>query len=250
MKPRVFPGPVVCIALLIGFSWALALPGFAGENPLKALKKLLEEKLKETVKEKISTQLIKYDKSTHTIAFSPVILQVAGELAKRQLSFLKEFKVSAEGNSLNLDMATTGGSTLKASIIPQAIEVSVKEMIIKGRAPAGFALGAGESVDTSQNLKDSISGLFDTILGVSEKIGTVMKHFKVEGDTFQIIRPLKASSLSRIFDKNEELASMTTQVLPLTVDNGWLSLSLGSIDPAESVTKIVIDLLLMKLKKD
>jgi hypothetical protein len=231
--PRRWLATILFAVFLLPAAWA--------KNPAQELLKSLEQAVKAKVQEGLTAKFLRYDAHARTLAFSPLFLQLAGRMFQEQSKLFKEFQVETRDNQLSLNLLTEGGIALQTSIIPEALEVSLNEMAFKGKLPGGVQLSSAKT------LQDSITGIFDTVFGVPNQVGALVRNFQVEGDSFRFTRPVKASFLGRIL-ANQTAGGSLTPSLPLTIRDGWLTLDMGPVNPTDGVIRLLTEVLLDKLK--
>lgn len=227
--------------LLLEMAFLFPRPLYSNEDFLKELRKVLEGKLKEKITETLSKELINYDRQTRTISFSPMILRLTGEAAKRRMNFFSEFKVDPGDDRLSFDILLKNGTGLKIAIIPESLEIDPHTFSISGKLPGGL------KISQSEDSIKSLSSFFDSFLGISEKFGNLLKNVTIEGDTFRLQRPFGVSALGRAL-KPECSKSALKQILPLTMEKGWLKLHVGDLSEKNRLLDLAVEMLLMKLK--
>ncbi|HNW35314.1 MAG TPA: hypothetical protein PKM25_10310, partial [Candidatus Ozemobacteraceae bacterium] len=208
------------------------------------LLKQLEHALKSGLQKNLFEQFIRFDKRKNMVSFSPTLMKMAADKAGKSFGHnLQSFDLKPEGNALNFSLGLKSGTSIAASIEPEALEVNAEEMAIVGRLPQGLKI---EGVD----LQKTVSGFFDNLFGASPSplsssasssisttpsqrprsfsVTDVLKSFSVEGNTFRLKRPLKSSALGRSLASSmattsaEKTASASLR-LPMKMENGWLN---------------------------
>ncbi len=220
----------------------LALPPARAGNPAEDLLKALQATLKEKVKEVVADQLVRFDAQRGILEFSPLVLKFVGKLAKDRTTLFKEFEVEPEGNQIRFTLVTTGGTALKAAIVPQSLDLDLREFAVRGLLPEGINL------TTDPSLQQSVTSFLDTLFGVPQKAAVLLQHVSFAGNTFRLTRPVKISPLGRLLEGKAAPASGTLMALPLSMENGRLAIHLGKAGVSDQVTKMLVELLLMKLK--
>lgn len=220
----------------------LARPAVQAGNPAEDLLKALQATFKEKVKEVVADQLVRFDAQRGILEFSPLVLKFVGKLAKDRTTLFKEFDIEPEGNQIRFHLVTKGGTVLRAAIVPQALDLDLREFAVRGLLPEGIDL------KTDPSLQQSVTSFLDTLLGVPQKAATLLKHVSFEGNTFRLTRPVKISPLGRLLEGKTAPASGTLMALPLSMENGRLAIHLGKAGVSDQVAKMLVELLLLKLK--
>lgn len=272
------PGPLgILRAIAIGGTLFLtATPLLAGQDLFKELSKALESKVRQHLGQELTRNLIRYDRQGRTLAVSPILLRLAGSQAQQRLGFASRIAIEPTGDRLGLEIEMKGGSKVKLTLIPRQIELSLDEMAITGLIPGGVQL------DQAKDAATSLTGLFDTMLGIGTQVGKLMKHVAIEGETFRLKRPLKISALGRALASGQSgrsgaakgsvptgtetdpkatggekapvgaargaTAGTATRVLPLTMRDGWLTLELKDLPIQADLADLAVRLLLMRLE--
>ncbi|MBF0502086.1 MAG: hypothetical protein HQM09_18245 [Candidatus Riflebacteria bacterium] len=227
--------------------------------------KQLEKTLKSQLQQSLIERFIRYDNQKKVVSFSPDFLAMATNKARKNFGDnLQTLDIKPEGNTLNFSLALKNGMHLSGRIEPEALEFGLEEMTIVGRLPQGLKL---EGVD----LQKTVSGFFDNLFGVSPSSATysvneaparpspsgnvteILKNFSVEGNTFRLKRPWKASALGRALSsgmsKNTDgKTTSISQRLALNMENGWLNLSLGDLNPEKVLLQFTTEHLLKQLQ--
>lgn len=189
--------------------------------------------------------LIKFDEKNATIAFSPVFMKMAAVMAKQHLTSLKQFDLTPMNDRLAFAIEFAGGSKMAMEFMPQFIELDVKEFAIVGVVPGGIKL------EQPKEALNSLTGYLDAFLGVSERVGKLMKNLTIEGDTVRLARPYSASVLGRAMkpEADGQTASSAAGLLPFKIEQGWLKLSLPAGSQKSDVWQIVLNMLLARFKQ-
>ncbi len=189
--------------------------------------------------------LIKFDEKNSTIAFSPVFMKMAAIMAKQHLTSLKQFDLTPMDDRMAFAIEFAGGSKMAMEFMPQFIELDVKEFAIVGVVPGGIKL------EQSKEALNGLSGYLDAFLGVSERVGKLMKNLTIEGDTIRLTRPYSASVLGRAMkpEADGQTASSAAGLLPFKIEHGWLKLSLPANSQKSDVWQIVLNMLLARFKQ-
>ncbi|MFZ2960188.1 MAG: hypothetical protein WA705_25175 [Candidatus Ozemobacteraceae bacterium] len=240
--------------------------------------KQLGKALKSQLQENLFDKYIRYDKQKNIVSFSPALMEMAADKARKSLgSNMQTFDLKPEGNALNFSLALKSGAHFSANIVPEALELGVEEMAIVGRLPQGLKI---EGVD----LQKTVSGFFDNLFGTSPSSPTslsslsslssstispeaapslpssysnltdILKNFSVEGNTFRLKRPLKASTLGRALSSSmvqnpDGKTASTSQRLSLSMENGWLNLNLSQFNPEKILLQFTTENLLKQLQE-
>ncbi|HNV68099.1 MAG TPA: hypothetical protein PKO06_00275 [Candidatus Ozemobacteraceae bacterium] len=222
-----------------------SMPAGAAKDPFQQLGKLLQAK----VAESLTQQFIRFDQKTGLLEFSPACLQLAGQLVQKNDKTFETFSLTPEGNALHFSIKTKAGTAVSASVIPESLELGLEEMAIRGKLPGGL------QITSSEDVQKSIGGFFDSLFGAASQITELMKNFTVEGDTFRLKRPIKASALGRTLRSQIKSGSdgpagttSETRTLNMRMESGWLKLELGQIGGMNTLMKFAIEQLTSKLQ--
>jgi len=244
-------------------------PPVLGGNDLM---KQLENELKSRLQENIFEQYIRFDKGKNTLSFSPALLKMAADSARKKFGKdLQTFDLKPEGNALNFSLGLKSGAQVSANIEPEALELNPEEMSIIGRLPQGLNI---EGVD----LQKTVSGFFDNLFGSSPSssplsspasspvsatpsksssslsVADILKNFTVEGNTFRLKRPLKSSALGRslssaMTETRYEQNASASRRLDMSMEKGWLNLHLGDLNPKHVLLQFATEALVKQLQE-
>ena len=248
---------MLAIGLILGFagicSTARAIDTAALKNTLEGL---WRDKLKGKVSEKagaltnitdfiskgISASLVNFDPNNRTISFSPMFLQLAAQTAQQYLTGFKKFSLEPHDDRLSFNIEFAEGSKVAMDFVPQHIELDVNEFSIVGLIPGGIKLEQAEKAATG------LAGYLDAFLGVSEKVGKLMKNVTFEGDTVRLSRPYQASVFGRAM-RPDEGSTASASTMPFKMENGWLKMSLQNSESKIDLWQMTLKMLADRLQK-
>lgn len=209
---------------------------------LKEIEKLLKQEVQKQVTGLVSKELVRFDRGTGTLALSPLFLQGMGYFLQQQSSLFKKFNVRPQGNQLGLEATTSGGTSVALNLIPQNIEFDLKEMTLTGLIPGGLKVNLPEASQSS------ISALFDSVMGVAPKVSQLLSRVTIEGETFKLRRPLKVTVLPRLLNLDPAMGGAIKHNVPISMQDGWLTLNLGIKASKDQLMSMGIEMLLMRVK--
>lgn len=248
ISTRVFQNSKKSWLLLVLFcfigGWQHAIFALDAGKIVKELEKLLRQEVQKHVSGIVSKEIVRFDRQTGTLSFSPMFLQGVGQLLQHRSGEFKKFNVIPKDNQLGLEVSTVGGTQVTLNLVPQNIQVDLQEMTLHGLIPGGLQMNLPELS------KSSISSMFDMVMGVAPQVSKLMQHVSVEGDAFTLRRPIKVTALPRLLDLGKVLGddAKATYKLPITMQNGWLQLELGAGTYRDQLVNAGIELILLRVK--
>jgi hypothetical protein len=231
---------------LLAFCLVFCVPALlAAADPkdlLKQLETIFKKEVQKRVTSLVTTELIRFDRGSGTLAFSPIFLQGVGMLLEHQSDFFKTFRVEPSGDRLGLNATTVGGTHIHLNVVPQSLELDLQSMTLQGLIPGGLQVTQAESA------KNTLSAFFDTVLGVAPKVSQMLQSVAIEGDTFRLTRPLKTTALPRLLKLYPQVGSALKQTVSVSMQDGWLSLQFGQFAAEDRLMQLGIEMLLLRIK--
>ncbi len=225
--PNVFlrAGKAIVLIGALGVAVGCA-PTWAADNSLQQLGQQLVRQAVTALEQKY----LRLDTEKKTLALSPDVLRLLGQLASRRATKAKEFSIDPQADGIGVHMVNNLGVGVGAKVIPEELLVGLDAVEINGR------MAGKVQVDQLGNMKDGIGGFLDGMLGVSDRLANlsaVSKNMKIEGDRFSFRRPVNVSPVARALrgsaraeaGSGSGAGSTAAAVrIPLRLDGGWLVL--------------------------
>lgn len=188
------------------------------------------------------SSLIEFDDKNQYIAFSPAFMQLAAFTAQQRLTSFKKFSFEPRDDRMSFNIEFAEGSKVALDFVPETIELDINEFSIVGLIPEGIKLEQPEIAATG------LAGYLDAFLGVSEKVGKLLKTVSFDGNTVSLRRPYQASVLGRAMKQDGQDAAKGAIKLPFKMENGWLRLSYRNLGFNNNMVEMAVKMLLERFK--